>query len=881
MAFVIKDRVKETTTTTGTGTLTLDGAATGFETFSGALGNTNTTYYAIASQNSGDFEVGIGTVGAGTLSRDTVISSSNSDALVNFAAGTKDVFVTLPASKAIVLNDSDEIDLSGNLDLNSNDITGTGNINITGNLTASGNLTSLGIDDNATSTAITIDSSQNVDVAGLLTSDGLTMNTGANSTYTLEFGANRTSDSQALGIIRGSWDGTVVSQINLSAGDDTTNKDNGQIFFRTAEAGSTANRLQIAENGDISFYEDTGTTPKFYWDASNEKLGIGQSNPTMGQINLQTTGNFTTAFTDPTATCISMYSTGTAGDGNYGAGISWGALGGVNSHQAAISSVQTGSDANQVGLSFFTHNSTVGSDPMIERMRIASNGDISFYEDTGTTPKFFWDASTERLGIDTTSPSTALQIGNAVNSNNVITFGKRVTTVEGNKPLIGATSSDDYGGNYSSDLGICATSGTGKIIFYTGNDEAGFGAGSNAERMRITTGGVIINEEGGNKDFRVESDNNANMLFVDGGNDRIGIGTATPEGKLHVEDNSGGIKILSKSADSGVTPSVNADELFLENSGTAGLTIGSGTSGSGTIYFGDSGDDNAGRFEYYHGDDSMRIFTSGSEAMRIDSSGNLLVGKTNNALSNDGVVIREGGEILATNTSDLSGNFNRLSTDGDIVAFYKDGTTIGKIGVNASDNVYLSGNSSHAGIQFGSTSVLGFQNGSVPNNTLDLGNGTATWKDLYLGGGLYVGGTGTANKLDDYEEGTWTPTLTGSSGSGQVYNQQHGAYVKVGKFVVLTGYVSLTNKGTVSGSVLISNFPFTVDNGDEYYSGTTFYNANLTLPSNNYGAGAYPTPNQTYAQMFSQNSGGSSGLNWSAMNNNSQIGAFTIAYITN
>jgi hypothetical protein len=147
MAFVIKDRVKETTTTTGTGTLTLDGAATGFETFSGALGNTSTTYYAIASQNSGDFEVGIGTVGAGTLSRDTVISSSNSDALVNFAAGTKDVFVTLPASKTILLNDSGTVDINGNLDVDGGTIkldgnypTGTGNVALGDRALSSGSL---------------------------------------------------------------------------------------------------------------------------------------------------------------------------------------------------------------------------------------------------------------------------------------------------------------------------------------------------------------------------------------------------------------------------------------------------------------------------------------------------------------------------------------------------------------------------------------------------------------------------------------------------------------------------------------------------------------------------------------------------------------------
>jgi hypothetical protein len=109
MALVVNDRVRETSTTTGTGTFTLSGAITGFETFSNAIGNTNTTYYAISNQANGEFEVGLGTVGAGTLSRDTIISSSNSDAAVNFSAGTKDVFCTLPASKAVILDSSGNI----------------------------------------------------------------------------------------------------------------------------------------------------------------------------------------------------------------------------------------------------------------------------------------------------------------------------------------------------------------------------------------------------------------------------------------------------------------------------------------------------------------------------------------------------------------------------------------------------------------------------------------------------------------------------------------------------------------------------------------------------------------------------------------------------
>ena len=98
MAFVLADRVKETTTTAGTGTVTLLGASTGYQSFS-AIGNGNTTYYTIAGQTGSEWEVGIGTYTSSgtTLARTTVIASSNSGSLVNFSAGTKDVFVTYPA----------------------------------------------------------------------------------------------------------------------------------------------------------------------------------------------------------------------------------------------------------------------------------------------------------------------------------------------------------------------------------------------------------------------------------------------------------------------------------------------------------------------------------------------------------------------------------------------------------------------------------------------------------------------------------------------------------------------------------------------------------------------------------------------------------------
>ena len=103
MALIINDRVKETTTTTGTGTVNLAGASTGFQTFVAGIGTTNTTYYCIAAQSGTEYEVGVGTVtdaSPDTLSRTTILESTNGDAAVDFSAGTKDVFCTYPASRA-------------------------------------------------------------------------------------------------------------------------------------------------------------------------------------------------------------------------------------------------------------------------------------------------------------------------------------------------------------------------------------------------------------------------------------------------------------------------------------------------------------------------------------------------------------------------------------------------------------------------------------------------------------------------------------------------------------------------------------------------------------------------------------------------------------
>jgi hypothetical protein len=121
MALVVKDRVQETTTTTGTGTITLAGAVSGFQSFS-VIGNANTTYYAIVGQSTSEWEVGIGTYTSSgtTLSRDTILASSNSGSAVNLSAGTKNVFVTYPADKSVYEDASNNVTLPADLSVNGN-----------------------------------------------------------------------------------------------------------------------------------------------------------------------------------------------------------------------------------------------------------------------------------------------------------------------------------------------------------------------------------------------------------------------------------------------------------------------------------------------------------------------------------------------------------------------------------------------------------------------------------------------------------------------------------------------------------------------------------------------------------------------------------------
>ena len=131
MALVLADRVRETTTTTGTGTISLGGAVTDYQSFA-AIGTGNVTYYTIAGTGTNEWEVGIGTYTSGapsTLSRTTVLASSNSGSLVNFSAGSKDVFCDYPAARAVTgaegyIENEATINVSSTINTGNNAISG-------------------------------------------------------------------------------------------------------------------------------------------------------------------------------------------------------------------------------------------------------------------------------------------------------------------------------------------------------------------------------------------------------------------------------------------------------------------------------------------------------------------------------------------------------------------------------------------------------------------------------------------------------------------------------------------------------------------------------------------------------------------------------------
>ena len=197
--------------------------------------------------------------------------------------------------------------------------------------------------------------------------------------------------------------------------------------------------------------------------------------------------------------------------------------------------------------------------------------------------------------------------------------------------------------------------------------------------------------------------------------------------------------------------------------------------------------------------------------MRIDSNGNLLVGTTTyngpvNASSGDyGAAIWGGGLITAGTNSSETLALNRMGSNGDIAVFKRSGSTKGSIGVS-NDGASFGNATQHVAMHSGKLFPASPTHSSL-DNTIDLGYSAGRFRNAYLSGGIYLGGTGSANKLDDYEEGTWT--ITDGSGGGITFGFTHNRYTKIGRLVM--AHVRLQFPTTSNTSLARVNLPFTAD----------------------------------------------------------------------
>jgi len=296
----------------------------------------------------------------------------------------------------------------------------------------------------------------------------------------------------------------------------------------------------------------------------------------------------------------------------------------------------------------------------VERLRVASNGDISFYEDTGTTPNFFWDASAESLGIGTSSPSQTLHVEASKASTDLVYFNN--------------------------------TNGTASDVLRL--NTAGVGSGTT----------VFDAQSGGTTRFMVRGDGN------------VGIGTSSPSAPLDVVGSPG---TLAEFRDG-----VSAN--FIVETSSNVTTIGN-QAGSSILAF----------------------KSSNSEAMRIDSSGNLLVGKTSSSGLSAGAEMRSDGYAVITRDGDVPMQVRRLTDDGELIGFYKDGTTVGSIGTYSGNIYMVRGSISGVGIAGGGQFVATDSSGASSDNTRDLGTATVRWDDVYATNGTIQ--TSDANEKQDID----------------------------------------------------------------------------------------------------------------------------------
>ena len=604
-------------------------------------------------------------------------------------------------------------------------------------------------------------------------------------------------------------------------GNDISFGDNDKAKFGAGDD------LQIYHDGSNSYVTDTGTGGLYLRgsneialrSSSNENIFLGLTDGSAyvyhnGSVKLQTT-----------STGIDVTGTVTASEG-----FAMGSGDQISSTGNMFIDIDSNNDSTAATLDLTRDGKTK------KTARFAENGDISFYEDTGTTPKFFWDASAESLGIGTSSPSAALEVSGSakITGNNQSLTVDQVSGSGGAGVILKSTGTNlpfvrwtdgttNIAGMRADDSGrfYIQTNGFNNRLTIDSSGNVGIGTTSPAANLHVSSSGdtiARITSADGNGAFldlgdasdpdggRIVYDSGSNLALYTASTERmridasgnVGIGTTSPGAVLDVEcaGGSGGRVRFGGTTTSAYSTHINVTNTGMElwaQSSVRGITFSTGT--------------------------------TQTERMRIDSSGNLLVGKTASSLNTTGIQLQNDGLLRATKSGADVLQLNRQSSDGAITTFYKDGSTVGSIGVVTSDNLYIQGNSSHHGLAFGSNSLVPFKNSAYVDSSCALGSSFYRFTDLHLSGGVHLGGTGTANKLDDYEEGTWTPTLIGSTGGSATMTVARNNYTKVGNMCTAYMYVNAVDTtGSFSGDVRIGGLPFAAGNNFEQAVTVTYCN---------------------------------------------------------
>jgi hypothetical protein len=463
-------------------------------------------------------------------------------------------------------------------------------------------------------------------------------------------------------------------------------------------------------------------------------------------------------------------------------------------------------------------------------------------DDNATSVAITIDSS-ERVGIGNTSPTGALDVKSSTqpqlkvatasatadrNACFLVTASNSATP--GARSVVVSLDADGGDGSGTDNLTITKTGGDGDATI-TNQNNAGLVFGTNnAEGMRLTSTGLGIGTTAPARQLTVSGSVSPVIAIVDTGTSGtpslfFGDSSADNVGKIQYSNatnslaftvnssermniaNSGrvGINVTSasgllhvQSASSGASVNSSGDEIIAENSANAGISILSGNSNQGQLIFGDDGDNNIGRLQYDHSNNSMQFIVNAAERMRITSAGSVGIGTASPVrtldISDTTSGATTGIRLIGANNGSQVIEF--ADTDDVNVGYINYDHTNNRMVFRAGDNqqVYVDGSGS---LLLGTTS-----NGSA-------GNG-----DLVVNGGIFLGGTGTANKLSDYEIGTWTPAIATAGGTLSVtYAERTGKYTKIGNVVYYEFYIETSAFSGGSGSITFSAFPFTVQAG--------------------------------------------------------------------